>query len=415
MSLVNKTIKGTRNILLYLLLIVSAISYHPAIVRLSHLAGYESGTILSRYIVYLFMAVFALSFNWYPFKKSKVIYRYVLWLITILVFALLVWALFNCKVMIHDIRTFVIVFGAIMIGYDIGIEDRRLEYIILAFSIPVLFSGIMQVMVNIGGFYIASQYLTDSKNALGAMLATAAFSFFYLARISTKRAYRLIYYVLVGITVLVVLTIRARAAMVALAVVGVYYYYMIKRSSSIIIAVFSMCLIAIVIYILMPSSVFRYLESSFTAGSQGEDFSSGRIGTYLDALAYLAQHPFEGNARGYNHIGWVHNYPLLQVYQYGILFSWPIIGLYLYLLLHTIRKSLHTFALSKESFGYFCLLIPYVISLVEPTFPFGPGTVTVYNFILFGLSERLIDSTSASNKIRPLNLFYLPGYRHPRM
>ncbi len=38
--------------------------------------------------------------------------------------------------------------------------------------------------------------------------------------------------------------------------------------------------------------------------------------------------------------------------------------------------------------GYFALLIPFIISMAEPTYPFGPGTATVFNFILFGVALR---------------------------
>ena len=50
--------------------------------------------------------------------------------------------------------------------------------------------------------------------------------------------------------------------------------------------------------------------------------------------------------------------------------------------------------------GYFALLIPFVISMAEPTYPFGPGTATVFNFILFGVALR--DTRDNKCKISPV-------------
>ena len=40
--------------------------------------------------------------------------------------------------------------------------------------------------------------------------------------------------------------------------------------------------------------------------------------------------------------------------------------------------------LQLEYIGFFIPIIPFFISLLEPSFPFGPGTVQVFVYVLFG-------------------------------
>lgn len=388
MNRFTQTIKVVRDVLLYVLLFVSAISYHPTIVDMSRIAGYESGTILSRYILLLFGAVFILSFSIETIRRSKLVRVYLLWLFIITLTALIVQAFFRNDSMTHELRSFIIVFGAILIGYDLSLETKTFRFIILAFCVTTLFSGLMQVMINIGGFRIANQYLTDCKNSLGAMLATSCFAFYYLSRISRMPLSRAFYLGCAIAAFVVTVTIRARMGIVAIVLIGLYYYFLIKRNRSVIIATILLFIVSFFTVLLMPETISNYLEDSFVAGAQGEDFTSGRLYTYAEAVSYLMESPFLGNVQKLNQIGWVHNFLLLKFYQYGILFAWPIVVLYFYLLIFALRKSNRVPSRSRDCFCYVCIIFPFIISLAEPTFPFGPGTVNLFNFILLGMADR---------------------------
>lgn len=383
-----QTIKAIRDVLLIVLLFVSAISYHPTIINMSRIAGYESGTIMSRYIILLFGAVLFLSFNLRLVLKSKLIRTYLLWLFIICVVALIVQAFYDNNDMIHDLRSFIIVLGSIIIGYDLKLKRNGFALFVLVFCLTSLFSGIMQVLVNVGGFRITDQYLTDAKNSLGAMLATACFSLIYLYRSSKKSLFKVALFLGWGVTLIVIVTIRARMAIVALTLVGMYYYYLIKRNKNLLIAYLVIFVVVFFGLLFMPSSIVDYLDASFTAGTQGDDFTSGRLSTYLEALSFLATSPLLGNVMKINQIGWVHNYLLWNIYRFGLLFSFPIIVLFFLIFFNSLKQSLKCSPDGRECFAYVCLLIPFLISLAEPTFPFGPGTVTLFNFILLGMAEQ---------------------------
>ena len=373
---------------MYILMFVTAISYHPTIINMSRVAGYENGTILSRYIILLFGGVFILSFSLSALRQSKFMRTYLIWLAVIVVAALIIQAFYRNHDMVRELRTFVIVFGSIMIGYDLNFNKRQFVVFVLIFSLTTLFSGVMQVLVNNGGFRISNQYLTDAKNSLGAMLASVSLALYYLSRSFKKPLFKGAAFVLALITLVVMLTIRARMAFVAIVLAAMYYYYLIKRNRNVLLTFILVGLAAFFAILLMPSFVLDYLGASFTAGTQGEDFTSGRLYTYAEAISYLMESPFLGNIRKLNQIGWVHNYLLLKLYDYGILFAWPIIVLYFIILIKTIRRSLKCPSDGRECFAYVCLLIPYMISMAEPTFPFGPGTVTIFNFFLLGMAEK---------------------------
>ena len=95
MNNIERTISVIRDVLLYVLLFLTAISYHPTIMRMSRYAGFESGTILSRYIVLLFGVVFILSFRFYTIKSCKFVRTYLIWFAIIATMALLVQSFFH--------------------------------------------------------------------------------------------------------------------------------------------------------------------------------------------------------------------------------------------------------------------------------------------------------------------------------
>ena len=95
MTSFERTLLFLRNLILYVLLFVTAISYHPTIIRMSRAAGFENGTILSRYIILLFGAVTILSLRVSTVKNSRLVRTYLVWLGIIGVAAGTVFAFFN--------------------------------------------------------------------------------------------------------------------------------------------------------------------------------------------------------------------------------------------------------------------------------------------------------------------------------
>lgn len=373
--------------ILYVIVFLMAVSYHPVVVGASRSAGFESGTLLSRYILILFVLLFAVSITRMPRVKAKLLLKSSIWLIIIFIVSLIVSAIFNNQEMLFDLRSIAIIIASIMIGWTAGISHRQLSICLFIFGLTALFSGLSQVFSNIGGFVIEDQYLVDSKNSLGAMLATAELAFLFLWKNLKNKPLRLISLFCAIIGLLVIVTIRARASLLAVLIVAAVYIYNISKNKRTTVLTFITIAMVFTALILIPSDIRQYLYNSIFSGTQGEDVSSGRMGVYEAAVHYLSQNIFLGNIENNHHLPWIHNYLLLNVYEYGLLFSWPILSLYFYILLHSIKYLKRT-KVGFPFIGYTIVLVPYVISLLEPTFPFGPGTVTVINFILLGMAER---------------------------
>lgn len=384
-------------ILLSLLFFLMAISYHPVIISRSHAVGYESGTILSNYILLLFGSLLVVSlFRIKHINKSSLIRSSLLWLIIIGFSALAVYAFYNNKDMFGIIRNLIIVICSIIIGWSLSPSKKQLTILLYVFCFTTLFSGLMQVIQNVGGFRIEDQYLADSKNSLGAMLASSVLGFLYLHK-EYKGISQTLFLALAIICVIITITIRARTSLLAILVLLLYYIYKTRGNKHSLVS-FSIIVIVVVILLALLCYLFpgvvNYIVSSISAGAQSSDISSGRFATYRESISFLSNNLLLGDVKNTTDIGWIHNFCLLSIYDYGLLYSWPILALYFSLLIHSIKYSSKSSNNSLLESGFIFILVPYVSSLLEPTFPFGPGTVNVFNFVLLGIAEYTIKCES---------------------
>ncbi len=373
-----------------LLAILVAMSSHPYIVNVSRAAGMEKGSILSRYIIVVFVLLFVLCFNWNDITKSTTIRMYSLFLIWIFLFSLITRSLFSDAKLSGEIRPLTICLIALAVGWRLDLDDIKLRNILLVFSISTLYIGFVQIYTNIGGFVIENQILADNKNALGLMLASSITILTYIAfEKQSKKNWTILYWIAIVALFAVILTIRARTAtLVAFFSVLLILYRKIHKSYFVLIVV----LIPVLVFLAMlifPSNITDYIISSFYSGYEGRDITSGRFYRNQMAIDYLSYHPFLGNLQhSSKDFGWIHNYPLLQLYNNGLIFAFPILGLYVYLFVLIIKRVFISKINNIREIGFYAVLIPFVVSLSEPTFPFGPGTATVFNFIFFGIALK---------------------------
>ena len=251
--------------------------------------------------------------------------------------------------------------------------------------------GLIQVMTGVGGFEILDQSAVNtSKNSFGVAIATAILLYLFIAMDkSSKQLLKTISLVLLMLSFVILLTIRARAATLAALLIVVYYVFVTFKNNYKKSFVFRLLGIIIVVGLLipvLPDSVGQYVYDSFFQNHE-DDITSGRTERNLAAIQFLSHNLLVGNVEGFSRISWIHNFPLLILYDFGLFFSFPILLLYVYLLVYVIKNSLKE-KVTIWSFGVFALLIPFIISMAEPTFPFGPGTATVFNFIVFGVALR---------------------------
>ena len=375
--------------MLLLLVFLITISSHPTVVDISRAAGMESGTILSRYIILVFAILFLMCFNMKSTFKPKLIrVSWFLWFL-IVFFYLMTYSFFGKRSMMGDIRSIAICLIAIMIGWQMDLDRKRFQALLIAFAGLTLFVGLMQVLVNVGGFVIRDQYQTDNKNSLGVMLATGGFSFFVLGlNNNTKRYIRWLMFAFAILSLVVLLTIRARASTLTMGMMVLYVMYERYKGRNFIFYLLVGISIVFLAYMVFPQSIKEFVYNSFFQNFEGGDITTGRSERNAAALEVLSQNIWIGNINAEAKVGQIHNYPLNRTFEFGLIFVLPIMILYLYLLFYDIKRTKKVNNHNNYNLGYYLLLIPFIISLAEPTFPFGPGTATVYNFLLFGTALR---------------------------
>lgn len=374
---------------LLLLVFLITISSHPTIVDISRSAGMESGTILSRYIILVFGGLFLMCLNVKSMLKTKMIRACWFMWVCIVVYYLITFAAFGNKSMMSDVRSIAICLVAIMIGWQLDLDEKQLKIVLIAFSCLILFVGLMQVFTNVGGFVILDQYETDNKNSLGVMLVTGNFAFLVLGMNSnSKRIVRLLWFALAILSMAVLLTIRARAATLTGVMMFLYVLYERYKGKNFFVYLLLAVFVAVIVYLVLPSSVKDFIYNSFFQNYEEGDITSGRGERNATALKFLSQNIWLGNIQREIEISQIHNYPLNRTFEFGLVFVFPILLLYLFVLGKVIVKTIKSDNHNNFNIGYYLLSIPFIISMAEPTFPFGPGTATVFNFIMFGLALR---------------------------
>lgn len=392
MKIFNKLWKYGRFGVLLLLVFLVTISSHPIVMDISSSVGIESGTFLSRYIILIFGVLFVLTFKYFDFKsyfRSRTIV--VLWvtLIFIFLYSLITISFYGSTNMMEDGRAIMMSVAAIMIGWGLNLDRKRLYIILLAFAGLTLYVGLMQVMMNIGGFEIHDQYESDNKNALGAMLATSAIIFLFIGLDWKKTGWvRLLFFAGVLATIVVMLTIRSRTAILSLVIVVLFMFYERYKKKHFWAYLFCGIVLIIMLYYFMPQFIKDYVYNSFYQHYEVDDVTSDRLNRNMAGLRFLSQHFWVGNLNAYAELAWIHNYPLEKMYKYGFVFSLPILFIYLFLIVISIVKTGRSDNHDINSIGFYLLILLNIISMAEPTFPFGPGTATIFSFIIFGLSLR---------------------------
>ena len=182
-----------------------------------------------------------------------------------------------------------------------------------------------------------------------------------------------------------ILTIRARAAgLLTIVVLGVVLYLRNKNTETLLITT----IVIVILIFAMPQSIENFIVDSFFKGFEGKDVTSDRGRRNQEALLFLKDNLFIGNMNMLVDVDQIHNYPLRILFNGGIIFSFPILLLYCYLLVKGIYYVFKVNVIELRNIGFVTILIPFGISMLEPTLPFGPGTTTVFNFILLGIALR---------------------------
>ena len=371
--------------LIFLLVFLMVFSYHPGIFTLVQ----DGGSTLVQPIWYLFTAITLLSLSLSILQSKQIIWYFVL--LTLFALTLFLVHAMGFPISRDYIRILLIPFCALIIGWQLKISKKTYKALIVFFGCVVLYVAASQIYTNIGAFVIESQYLVQGKNALGVIVATSVVAFIVLfLQKENNKLFNVFCLALAILAFVLLLTMRARAAMLMtlLIVVFVIYKNFVRSGNkyfflSVVLTIFSL----LAIYIVLPEAAKTYILDSFFYARE-DDIISGRGERNRMAIEFLQDNLFFGNIRDLVYVPWIHNFPLLLAYNFGIIAGFGAIAIYFYLSVVIIKAMLKYDIFEIKNIGFVLIAVAFGIGMAEPMAPFGPGTVFVFSFITFGIALR---------------------------
>lgn len=381
-------------ILFAALAILLPLTFHPSLVNMFN--EEQSRGVLTPFILIVFALLYITTYSSSSFK-NKFVKKYTILYFIMLVLAVGLSLTGSSEMLGYECRALLITLIAVLIGLQVQLSRKQLVDILLIYCVFTSFVGLLQIFVNGSGFVI-DQYFAFQKNALGVLVGSSTVIALGLGL--DKNGSKTIRLIGIGLMVLlfvILLTIRARAALFSSVFVVVLMFYLSVDGKGFFRAFIITALAVLALVLLMPSTFGAYIHDSIFFGSASEDITSGRADRNAMALSFIKDNLFLGYMGDTQKIPTPHNFLLITWVKYGVIFSIPIILIYLTIIINVVKNCMKTRGISIYKIGYFVMIIPLIVSLAEYTLPFGPGTVTVVNFILMGVAMRYNCNTEISS------------------
>lgn len=359
--------------LLYVLLAAVFISYIPMIYLTSLYNVFSLGIMGVMVLLVIF------TFFRSHFLKNRFLVA-IIAIIACLVVEFVVFTVGHLRYNMDDVRQIVIVFLCMIVGYTISMDEQQLSRLSLFYIIGSVLLGLYAIVFYTGSFsFEGDRTLITGKNQIGGMVAVggAIATYFYLTFDNRKR----MYFALALLAFFVSAILRDRSAFVAFLffaiVVGFKQFPFYK--------VFMVLIAMLLFYLFFKSTIDNFFINSLIGRGELdiEDLSTGRSSRNEMGIQYLSSHFWVGELEASANIPWIHNYLLLRLVRYGV-WSMFFILVYLMFVVKIIKEYFGDKELQFDKMGFFIPIIPFFISLLEPSFPFGPGTVQVFVYVLFG-------------------------------
>lgn len=292
---------------------------------------------------------------------------------------------------LSEIKELCIPLITITIGYICPLSKNTIKAVSYTFIVLMLAVGFEQIRINIGGFVILDQYKSAAKNSIGAMLAIGGVCSLFYAFSEKNKVVKVILFITAFLFFIEILTIRARLATLSYIVVALYIislkFKLLSPINKLKYVLISVTFLIIIFFVFTEQfeNFHDYLLNSFFQNKE-TDILSGRGNAYKIAFNHLITHPVLGNLVTNADIPWVHNYMLLKLSSFGYIGGLPLIILYLFLIIYVVKGLLTTKDLCESAYGFFLMAILLIVSLGEPTFPYGPGTVSFLPFLIIGFN-----------------------------
>lgn len=390
-----------RYLFLLSLLVISGLMYFPAF---SNVVLFERGNNpLSRYLTLLTVLTFVVYFNFQAWKKNRFI---IVFFIYALIIGLVGFVLDQADVSSlyrAEAQSIITSFVFFLIGFSSGIKltYKQIVGLIFIYAIIVGYAVYLQLLQHAGGLVIVDQYIGYGKNTLGVMCASLCIALLIVHLSSKGKNIKIISLVLYFVIFTLTLFLRARSSYIFVLVISLIIVYRQFKSNGsvqkyVLLVIGALLTVIFFIFTDYIEMLFDLIWDSFTRNRDMEDLSSGRIYRNEIGISMIKRNPLFGNLVLQRNMDVdIHNYFLRQLSSFGIIGSLPILLLYLQLMILVVKRFLKT-PLNIQALGYGVFFVQIFSSMIEPTFPFGPGTGVLFSYIMLGYSvcqSKLFNST----------------------
>ncbi len=371
-------LENIKRYLLYFVIILVAISYYPPLYSVEAI---YSAMRLGLYAIVIFLV--ALTFSFKSLLKNGLLKAGGIVILLILLEFLIFYA-FGLRFEFSDVWQLIIVLLCISIGFNLkNIGENRVNQLLQLYAAIGVCVGLISFNFYKDAISELNVYAVEGKNQLGLIISSAAAVALYLGislpKLSKQWIFRLFF--LFGMVIL--LLMGARSAFAALlAFASVLLYKALTRKQRI------WC--GVILIIILACS-FDFLFTMLIGNHDVTDLNSistGRLERNMLGIAYINEYFWEGELYHASNIPWIHNYLILRLVRYGV-WSFLFLFFYFYLFVGMVRNIIRTRRQVKlENIGFFLLIVPYFISLLEPSAPFGPGSNVFMLYIILGITMR---------------------------
>lgn len=292
-----------------------------------------------------------------------------------------------------DLLQTIVPLCCVMIGYCGNYSKKSMTrialfYIVLSVFVASISASTYSSIIN-AGYY---SYLLEGKNQIGAIVAIATSLAIYILPQLDNKYLRIILVVGIIIGVFASYIIGCRSAFMALLILTIIIQFK-RNHDKLFKYIFLSGIIIFFIYLICGDQIISLLNDFFIREKDVndiDDVSSGRMERNRLAVDYILNNFFAGELIYQSNIPLIHNYLLLKFVRYGV-FALPFVIYYLIFISHSFIKIKNSRSLSMEYVGFYIIIIPYIVSLLEPSAPFGPGSLYFFSYILYGFSLRQIN------------------------
>jgi hypothetical protein len=297
---------------------------------------------------------------------------------------------------------YVVPFGIITISISNNYSNKAILTLLWLYAISNSIMGLANIFYYGNGFDVSR--LVPEKNQIGPMVGYSVLVFLFFM-IKYKSIYiKFFSFGLVILAYMTLLAISNRSAVVGVTLLIVFimiYFIFIGIRKLLKKKIKEVSITSgVIIFIILLGFQFELIQSLFDTFLTSVTYnrlvtdlnalSSGRIQLIEDSLIWIKTYPFFGfiglssiPISEYTHVYIIHTWM-----QYGLIGSLPFVLFYFFLIVFNLILM---FKLGKDTFTillFMILSVGFVISLLEYSYPYGPG---VSQFILwFMLGQFLI-------------------------